>query len=364
MGISIGSYTGILVALTVASALAIATAPAMAQAEAFAETETTTVAQSEGPYPIWWSDRLGLASLEDIDAELDKPFAEGMTFWVFNLMKVSSEAIHAPNLSQRIEERAPELAPGFREITSCRSLIRDMVRGFHPASTGDHGSYRLVSPRCYALQALKHARPARESFVTGFVLDENIRNNLTPMASRSWICLEILQILEANAKGIAWQDHKFEPFSDDLHVEEVLPADGDGIVIKRWWPEVEDWFQDEGSEPREEIIAYGDRNFDGVEEEVILSVPVKRRITNFALFHYRIDARADFNGDGLEDLMLLREERYIDNQRTRVDYQRIVVSRARAEDILRVVQILGPEDAGNRDCELEALSLPLPQEAP
>ena len=320
-------------------------------------------AQEGGPYPIWWSERLGLTSLDDIDAELDKPFAEDMTFWVLDLMRVSSEAIHAPNLSQRIEERAPELAPGLRKITSCRSLIRDMVRGFRPASTADHESFDLVSPRCYALQALKHARPARRSFVADFVLDENIRKNLTPMASRNWICLGFDGILQANEDGIAWQNYKFELHGGDDYEEKVLPADGDGVVIKVWWPELEAMREAETTEAHEGVIARGDFNGDDIEDEIILQTP-ERRPQYHHTYLYRLAARADFNDDGFEDLLLSIAATHYQGYQQFEEDSAIIVSRARAEGILRVVQILGPEDAGQRNCEREALSLPLPREAP
>ncbi len=321
---------------------------------------TSTQAQDQpSPYPIWWSERLGLASLEDIDAELDKPFAEDMTFWVLDLMRVSSEAIHAPNLSQRIEERAPELAPGLREITSCRSLIRDMVRGFHPASTGDHESFDLVSPRCFALNALRQAKPARWSFVSDFVLDENIRKNLTPMASRNWICLAFNNILQANEDGVAWQNYEFELHGGDDYEEEILPDDSDGVVIKVWWPELEAMRKAETTEAHEEVIARGDFDGDGIEDEIILQTP-ERRPQYHHTHRYRLAARADFNDDGIEDLLLSIAATYYQGYRYFKEDFFIIISRARTEDILRVVQILGPEDAGQRSCEREALSLPLP----
>lgn len=183
-------------------------------------------------HPIWWSPSLGLEKLDDAEKYLEDPASLGGGV---SLIKVEGD--------ERQEATAE----------SCGSLNRLMQKGYH-AGFAMH-SIRVVLyhlAKCYAIELLLEARPAKKSYVRDFRLDADSMNYLPAMVKPSpscdWLCRQYV----ANERRISWK--QFEPT---------------GIL-----------------------------SVDHVSDH---QIKVETSGTNLSM---EILARADFNGDGLEDLLL------------------------------------------------------------
>jgi len=212
------------------------------------------VAAENGPYPIWWSPSLQLDSLDDIEAELDAPFPSGGEVVVTNL-NIEPESYFD-------EARGEFWLTNQETADTCRSLIKLTAEGY------DSGEYNLrtaLGPRCYALEALRRARPARISYLRDFVFDESAIRYLPAMLGPLGNCGYLRDMLEANRLGRPWA-----PFPDND------PSYGVGQM------EAQD---------RDTLIVKG-KQIDG-ESRWVSTI--------------EIQGRGDFNGDGLDDLLVRTE---------------------------------------------------------
>ena len=294
---------------------------------------TSTQAQDQPTlYPIWWSDRLGLASLDDIDAELDRPFAEELRFRAVSRKYWAAKDFDWLETNEQSAHRTAELLPGQIAIESCRDLVEQVHGDIGPERSPDYFRYLESEQRCHFLIGLEYATLASKSFVADFAVGRQIREHLSIMAAPDWSCREINRVLSANVAGAAWEDVDILTGRDGNTVTEFVVGNGEeGHLIEHW---------------------YGDLD----------------RLTPIVVdkYRYRVQARGDFNYDGLEDIVLSIETAYDLGDRWRgdsryFDFSRLIAfSRANDQDVLRAVRLFGPYRSPSNNCERQSRIMQLP----
>ena len=172
----------------------------------------------EGLYPIWWSPKLELDSLDEVEAELDAPFPSGTEVVVTN---------HNIEPESYFDEVRGKFWLTHQEVAeNYRSLIQLTTEGY------DSGEYRLrvaLGARCYSLNALGTATTPRTSYLRDFVFDETAIRYLPAMLGPIGDCSYLDEILEANRRGLAWAplpDH--DPY---YRVGHVAARNRDTLVV-------------------------------------------------------------------------------------------------------------------------------------
>ena len=142
----------------------------------------TVSASDEEPYPIWWSPSLELESLDQIDKRLEKPFwpgDEGLVMGKWDADRYSAKD-HAPN---------------------CATMIDLDAKGYSPTgSSNDVAIQMIFLAECGTIARLKDARPARQSFLRDFVLDDLAPHYLPGLMSTGGECVGRCLLLDANER--------------------------------------------------------------------------------------------------------------------------------------------------------------------
>ena len=221
-----------------------------------------SAAAEPAPYPVWWSPKLELESLDEIDARLDGPF------W----RDGDGYAVYKGVGDDRIESTIN--ACGMRHVL--------FEEGYHAEAPERYFEVYLWS-MCDALEKLKRAKPARKSFVRSFKFDGYAMDYLPPLVGYPPSCDFLCRLKVANEMGITWtqlkdsvlKQHAREntsmPVSSEVrsiqveddktatilieHVEEV-PIEAERTTV--WSYSVD--------RNRLEILAYGDFNNDGLDD--------------------------------------------------------------------------------------------------
>ena len=205
-------------------------------------------------------------------------------------------------LEARLSEPAPiegmKLVKGYpvvearAVVTDCNSLLRLKAEGYEARG---NQNYRLVlfnAAWCGALAAFRTARPARVSYVRNFVFDARAPAVLPamvfPAPGCDWLCRQHM----ANARGIPLG--RFE--SENIAVEAKGP--------------------------------FGVSMVTTVFDEVSM-------VTSVFDVSLRILGRADFDGDGREDLLVFSSLSFVEGHGGISDY--FVLSRAGPDEVMRVV---------------------------
>ncbi len=118
-------------------------------------------AAEEGPYPIWWSDKLRLESLDQVGERLEGSFWKvGQSYTVYK-----------------------GVGDGRMETTvdTC-NMRRDLFEEGYYAEAPQQYFEVYLWAMCDALEKLGTARPAQRSFVRSFVFDRNAMNVLPAIA--------------------------------------------------------------------------------------------------------------------------------------------------------------------------------------
>ena len=190
-------------------------------------------AEEPGPYPIWWSPKLELESLDRIDERLGrKLWPDGRGIEVYK------------------EEGGRKV---YATMESCASAFALRRQGYEGrGNSGYHAMLNLMA-ECRAIAMLKQARPAKISYARGFVLDRDAVNYLPPMIAISPSCEGVCWQYTANKKRIPWSA-----------VGTFLRID-----IKS---EVEMIVETEGWEDRIEILARADITGDELEDLILMTI--------------------------------------------------------------------------------------------
>jgi hypothetical protein len=241
----------------------------------------STPAEADRAFSVWWSPLLDLASLSALDSELARPF-----------------------------ERPLELGKGDRAaVNDCLDLTRRAAQGYLPADQSESEVFSSLSGHCWALAALREARPARASYLRDFTMTSGAMDVLPAMVGVEWCFDQLGRVLEANREGVSWSDFVLaDPWSEPSDYR-VVAADPTSIVVERI------------------VLPYGS------------DVRHERRVAIFG--------RGDFNGDEVDDLLLRTDWR----DGADVGTALYVVSRLDRDLPLRVVATWGPQPHRATGCD-------------
>lgn len=139
------------------------------------------------------------------------------------------------------------------EAIDCRTLLDLRGRGFEPLGDQAHAAERYEGARCLALTLLRTARPAKTSNFVGFKLNPAALGALPPTLSTAFSTIEEDAARRAEAAGKGWLS--YEPKIRAKMDQQTL------VVSSQVWQS-----------------------------------------------HIEIYARADFDGDGTEDLLVAMDE--------------------------------------------------------
>lgn len=192
-----------------------------------------TESGGEPPYPVWWSPALELDSLDDIDDRLARALwpgnDEGMP-----LIKIEGESVREAS------------------AVNCVELKRLMADGFHGAGSSARAVAQYHLSVCRALELLKRAAPAQQSFIRNFAFDLTTVDILPAMVDLSPSCDFICREVVANERRI--------PLSrfHDIRLVQIISE-----TEMIYWSE--DW------KIRLVVLAQADFNGDAIEDLLLLS---------------------------------------------------------------------------------------------
>ena len=218
-------------------------------------------AAEDGPYPVWWSEKLRLESLERIGARLEEPFWDNGGYTV---SKGRGDA--------RTET----------SVDACNMRKRLFEEGYYAGASQRYFAVYLWAV-CDALEKLAIAKPADRSFVRNFVFDRNAFDLLPAIVGGAESCGFLCRLKWANERGDTWtqlEDSLFKRYAREnlsisisgrtrsIHVEDDKTA----TILFEYVEEVpvEEtkktiWSYSVDRIPLE-ILAYGDFNEDGSED--------------------------------------------------------------------------------------------------
>ena len=190
-----------------------------------------TGAEAPGSYPVWWSPKLELESLDRIDERLERKLWPDRT-----------------GIEVYKEEGGRKL---YATMGNCASVLALRKQGYWGKGNSGHQAVLGLVAECRAIEMLKQARPAKSSYASNFVLDRDAVNYLPPMISITPSCDGACWQYTANQKRIPWSKvGTFLRIGAKSEMEMIVETEG--------WED-----------------------------------------------HIEILARADFNGDDFEDLILM-----------------------------------------------------------
>jgi hypothetical protein len=140
---------------------------------------------------------------------------------------------------------------GALEVRTCRALL-DLGKVYEPVVASEFDTYRYRKAHCRAAALVAHARPSRTSFVHTFALDVQAPGRLPAAVAFSVSPEDDQRVVQAAAQGKPWSA------VEDVHlVEQVSPEEA------RY-----------GANASEQLIVIagrGDFNGDSIEDLVLLS---------------------------------------------------------------------------------------------
>ncbi len=187
----------------------------------------------EPPYPVWWSPVLELDSLEGIDARLRRALWPGNDEGML-LIKVEDGSVSETS------------------AINCVELERLIEEGFHGAGSSARAVAQYHLSVCRAMELLKTAAPARQSFVRNFAFDLTTMDILPAMVDLSPSCDFLCREVVANERRI--------PLSQFYEILLVQILSETEMI---YWSE--DW------KIRLAVLAQADFNADAVEDLLLLS---------------------------------------------------------------------------------------------
>ncbi len=223
------------------------------------------LAAEDGPYPVWWSDKLRLESLEQVEARLEGPFwGSGESYTVYK-----------------------GVGDGRSETTvdTC-NMRRDLFEEGYYAEAPQQYFEVYLWAMCDALEKLGTAQPAQRSFVRNFVFDRNAMNVLPAIVGWSESCDFMCRLRLANERGVTWTQIEDSILKRRARENKSIPLTGEVRSIQ-----VED--------DKTATILF----------EYIEEVPIEGERTT--IWSYSVDrnlleilAYGDFNEDGQEDMLI------------------------------------------------------------
>ena len=139
--------------------------------------------ETTAPYPVWWSDKLRLESLEQVEARLEGPFWESG----------ESYPVYKGTGDERMEAT----------VDTC-NMRRGLFEEGYFAEAPQQYSEVYLWAMCDALEKLATVRPAQQSFVRNFVFDRNAMDLLPGIVGGAESCSFLCRLKRDNEKGITW----------------------------------------------------------------------------------------------------------------------------------------------------------------
>lgn len=123
-------------------------------------------------YPVRLLPTLPAQSVAEIDAALDEPFVEPL---IMVREETPGDAHYDEPVSDSIETMGINPRIRYRSAANCREALAMRAAGFGFESWGLIRQFReSLSDYCVLLQYLKNARPSTRSFVGAFALDDTV----------------------------------------------------------------------------------------------------------------------------------------------------------------------------------------------
>ena len=240
---------------------------------------------------MWWAPEIGIESLDEIDALLAKPFPPELRHTLYTYVWQGRQI---PS-GKGFQPKDPQ------PIDNCLTLFQWLAAKYetHVYDWDGFQAYRRAYAYCYALRALKRARPAKISYVRDFVMDALALDYLPALVGPWWSCRLYTEVVEANRGGVPWGRFDFESGSVG-GVHRVAVAENHNVLVLQ-------------------ACSSGDRRPYLVVE---------------------IIGRGDFNGDGLDDLLLRMTSMGYSPDTRESEY--FLVSRRRGDKVLRGAEVLSP----------------------
>ncbi len=212
-------------------------ARAIAAVAALTLVSLAPAAADEGEkYPIWWSPRLQLESLDKIDERLNAPL------WPpEDAMEVFKDRLEGDGS-----------VPKKAIVNNCLSLFRLIEEGYEPRYYIEFKRLMYVRALCRAAIAFRRARPAKASHIRDFVFDADAVNRLPAMVLVAVGCEDLCRKYEANERHI--------PVARFREITKLRVVTEIAIFLETEW-----------SKDALEIIGRADFNGDGLEDLMVLS---------------------------------------------------------------------------------------------
>jgi hypothetical protein len=167
------------------------------------------------PFPPRWSARVGIDSLDELDARIGRSEVDGFG-----------------TLSKGAATADPK---------SCRAWLELHKQGYEPATAVDEQPNGFAKIRCGTLALLQHVTPAKRSNVRDLALDEHVLAVLPATFASAWSREEVQAVADASQLGQSLKT--FNPnarasFNTDTKEFEVVEVPGQPssliIAIEAW----------------------------------------------------------------------------------------------------------------------------------
>jgi hypothetical protein len=204
----------------------------------------TSIIRANDEFPVRWSASLGLASLADLEDRLSRPL------WSAAGILLAGKWRHVG------AGEAPEPVNPVR-IASCADYRAADLAALTTSSQSDHNLLAEFGATCRALDWLARAKPSRQSFVADFNLDEAAAELLPAGIAIPVNSAERRAIQADEAAGRSWRRwHE----SRGRPLRAGAPTTDGGAVFE--WA---------AARSRLAILARGDFDGDGIEDVLLLN---------------------------------------------------------------------------------------------
>jgi len=261
----------------------------------------------QGPYPIWWSPELGVESLGDVDSELDKPFPTEKQFYLSDQWLVRAGIVSARTPLFGLEHMNKRLVGNCADWNNWHK--KGFVFAYKKARQFVGKLYAPIAFRCQILDALRTGSPTRISHLNDGEWIAELENLLPAFLAWGGSCREFDAVVNANKDGVPAVSFPFTRMTTYLR----NPA----------------------KDPAATVLRFEAKPYEKWKENYYL----KPRVLDFDL---QILAKGDFDGDGVEDVILRKINDWSEEILGKFPQTLYLLTRLKKDAILRVLKIYDP----------------------